>query len=304
MRPYAEQHVSAMGTKAHIVIVGREADRRLGSAIERVFDLEQRWSRFSPTSEVSRFNAACGEPVAVSADTITLVEHGVAGWRLTDGSFDPTMALQIAEAGYDRDFGELATKVASSPPRPAAGCEGLTIDRAASEVRLPPGVGFDPGGFGKGLAADIVVRELMEDGARGAMINLGGDLAVRGVPPDGDEWTISVSEPTVVDGCITRAHLVDGALATSTTAKRRWRTPTGTCTHVLDPKSGRSIDGETTLATVIAGEAWWAEVCATALLVRREVAGDVFVDDLDEAALLVSSDGRLERFAGFERFEA
>ena len=56
----------------------------------------------------------------------------------------------------------------------ADGAERILV--AADAVALPVGTGFDPGGIGKGLAADIVVDELVAEGAAGMCINLGGDV--------------------------------------------------------------------------------------------------------------------------------
>ena len=68
---------------------------------------------------------------------------------------------------------------------------------------MPDGIGFDPGGVGKGLAADLVVDAVMADGAGGACVNLGGDLAVRGVGPHGGGWTVTVEGPSVDDPPVT-----------------------------------------------------------------------------------------------------
>ena len=61
----------------------------------------------------------------------------------------------------------------------------MDIEVSADAVRLPAGLGFDPGGIGKGLAADLVSDELVRAGADGVCVNLGGDLRVRGEAPDG-----------------------------------------------------------------------------------------------------------------------
>ena len=53
-------------------------------------------------------------------------------------------------------------------------------DDGCTPVRLLDGVGFDPGGIGKGLAADLVATAAVDLGADGAMVSLGGDLRVAG----------------------------------------------------------------------------------------------------------------------------
>ena len=98
-------------------------------------------------------------------------------------------------------------------------------------MRLPAGSGFDPGGIGKGLAADIVSAELLAAGARGACVNLGGDLRVTGEAPGGGTWTVAVEHPgsAAADRAARarrrrRRHLDDAAAALA--GRRRARATT------------------------------------------------------------------------------
>src|SRR3954449_11188966 len=105
-----------MGTEAQVVVVGgTPADVEAAQA--RVEDLERRWSRFRPDSELQRLNAGAGGPVRVSADTRVLVEAAIDAWRDTGGRFDPTVLDALEAGGYDRPF---APRVgAPRAPRPA-----------------------------------------------------------------------------------------------------------------------------------------------------------------------------------------
>ena len=150
-----------MGSDAHVVVVGGPAD------------LEGRWSRFLPDSEISELTRRTGEWVRLSPDTVLLVERALEAWRLTVGRFDPTVLGAVIRAGYDRSFEALDPSRAGGSPL-TVGAAGIEVD--GDRVRLPSGVGFDPGGIGKGLAADLVVAETRAAGAAGACVNLGGDL--------------------------------------------------------------------------------------------------------------------------------
>jgi thiamine biosynthesis lipoprotein len=270
-----------MGCAAHVVVQG--ADGLLRQAKARIADLEARWSRFRPTSELSRMNAMAGQPTVVSPELWLLVERAVAAWTLTGGAFDPTVLGAVVAAGYDRDFTEL------EPGRPAGreadvpGCAGIELDPALRVVTLPAGVGIDPGGIGKGLAADIVVGELLAAGAAGALVSLGGDLRVGGEPPGGDCWTIAVVHPFTGRDLLA-IGLTDGAVATSSRLLRRWTVDDGERNHVIEPASGTSAGGPLVAATAVAGEGWWAEALATAALLGRAPVGTGHV-------LTVSVDG-------------
>ena len=62
-------------------------------------------------------------------------------------------------------------------------------------VTLPLGVTLDPGGIGKGFAADLTAAALVEAGAAGALVDVGGDLSATGCPPAAEGWAVTVPDP-------------------------------------------------------------------------------------------------------------
>src|SRR5205823_2455873 len=124
-----------------------------------------------------------------------LVRRALEGARITEGRFDPTVLGAVIRAGYDRSFELLGDDTADGESALGLGYEGIEVDEGASTIRLPEGVGFDPGGIGKGYAADLLVAELLSNGAAGACANVGGDLRVEGESPDGGGWTIGIEHP-------------------------------------------------------------------------------------------------------------
>jgi thiamine biosynthesis lipoprotein len=285
----AERRFRAMGSDAHVLVVGPEqlADR----AERRIADLERRWSRFDERSEVSSLNRHAGAPVLVSAETLELVERARDAWRMTHGWFDPTVLGAVVRAGYDRSFDAIsdasARAAASALVADAAG-----IEIRAGAVRVPAGTGFDPGGIGKGLAADIVVDELRADGAAGVCVNLGGDVRVAGDTPSGDAWTVAIEHPER-SGSVARVGIRRGAVATSTTLRRRWRSGEELRHHLIDPTTGLPSRTTLTFATVVAGHAWIADVLAKVLVLRGAPVRFDDVDAAGAAALTVDDDGRV-----------
>ena len=155
-------------------------------------------------------------------------------------------------------------------------------------VRLPAGVGIDVGGIGKGLAADLVARELLESGAAGALVNLGGDVRVVGDPPTADGWVVEIEDPLEPDNAIARLSLRDGGVATSSTRRRRWTRANQAMHHIVDPGTGQPTSGALIGVTVVAPTASWAEALTKAVM----VAGDLTpVHDATATAIAVSGDG-------------
>jgi len=297
----AERRFSAMGTKCHVLLYGADAEPLALEAQRRVGELESRWSRFQPDSEISSLNACAGQVMEVSADTLSLVAHAIAAWRRTAGRFDPTMGRQIAELGYNRSFETISALERSGVARvrAAVGCADIELDSNARTVRLPRSVQFDPGGIGKGLAADIVSSEAMATGASGVLVNLGGDLRVQGSPPEDDAWTITIREPSITEDALATIRLPHGAVATSTTLKRTWQLGNSTVHHALDPSTGSPHHKGITLASVVTGAGWWAEAAASALLGST----DIHRIQLDVPALIHHADGSVERLDNYEGFE-
>jgi FAD:protein FMN transferase len=299
----------AMGSDAHVVVVGDDEDSLLATARGRVDDLEQRWSRFLPDSEVSALNRAAGTSVAVSDETIELVRRAVDAEQLSGGSFNATVLGDMLRAGYDRSFDQLRDH--SADRHTGAGLSALAlatepIDVVGNRVRLPSATGFDPGGIGKGLAADIVVRETLAAGAAGVCVNLGGDLRVAGDSPDGEGWTIAIEHPGSA-GPLAHVGIADGAVATSTTLLRRWaadgRTGSGEVRHhLIDPGTGEPSRSDLAFVTVVAGEAWTAEVLAKAVLLRGSEHPFDLLGGNGAEALAVDQSGAVTASAGFALF--
>lgn len=254
-----------MGTHGRLLVYGAAPDRQLTHALARLTELERRWSRFRPDSEISRINSAQGEPVSIEPDTLMLLSRAIHGWRASGGLFDPTVGPAMIAHGYDRDFAEVGGSHAPTATGATAGCGGIRLDSARGTVQVPAGTSLDLGGIGKGLAADLVAAELLQRGGTGVLVDIGGDLRMAGSPPSGG-WTIAVEDPRRPGHEWLRLSLAAGGMATSSTLRRRWRQGEMTCHHVIDPRTGRPAAGTTVAVTAVAQEAWWAEVVATSLL--------------------------------------
>jgi thiamine biosynthesis lipoprotein len=287
-----------MGTEVHIVLVGADASL-LDHATDRIAELERRWSRFLSDSEINALNRNAGRPVRVSAETRLLVERSVDAWRVTGGVFDPTVLGDMLRAGYDRSFETIGERDEAPRSDLVAGADGIRI--TDDEVCLPEGSGFDPGGIGKGLAADLVTGEIIDAGAAGICVNIGGDVRVAGAPPEGDAWTIDVLHPDF-DAPIARLGVRDGAVATSTTLSRRWTSAGEQCHHLIDTSTGRPSDTRIEFATVVSGLAWTADVLAKTVVLGRDPAPFALLERTAAQGLVVDREHNMFATAGLRPF--
>jgi thiamine biosynthesis lipoprotein len=292
--PTYQIRMPIMGTQAHLITVHGEPEL-LDEARDRLVDLHAKWTRFEPTSEVSRINAA-GEPTEVSPETVLLVGLAVTAWAWTSGRYDPSVLPALLAAGYNRDFGRLdASSVTAGDPSPGVGCSGVEVNAERMTVRIPPGTALDFGGIAKGLAADLIVADLLDGGAIGACANIGGDLRAAGVSPQRGGWLVGVEHPQghFLTDCL---RVREGAVATTSRTKRRWGPAASHLHHVIDPITGRPARTRVQSVTVVADEGWYAEALAKAaflagpeqgaqVLTSAGASGIFFCDDDETVAV-------------------
>lgn len=290
MGPIADDRFSAMGTTVHIRTVG--GGLAVGHRARTLLaELESRWSRFLPTSDISRLNRSAGDFVGVAWETILLLERSVAAAEATGGRYDPTVGGALIAHGYDRTFAEARTSARGLVPTPVVdgSWPGIEIDPSSGTACLPPDTVFDPGGIGKGLAADLIAEELASQ-VDGILVNIGGDVRLCGTSSDPAGWVITVDDPFSAERELTRLAIPHGAVATSSKEGRRWETGAGPAHHIIDPSTGRPAVGNVAAVTVVAAEAWWAEVQATSLFLQ----GERGIEGADRTveALMILDDGR------------
>ncbi|HEY7295687.1 MAG TPA: FAD:protein FMN transferase [Dehalococcoidia bacterium] len=271
------------------------ADEALWREVTFLRDAEALLSRFQPDSEISRLNRGAG-PLRVSPLTFEAIQVALAAAAASGGLFDPTVYRALLAAGYDRSFSELGGSANRRPSRSAlpwqaARWQEIRLDAAEQTVALPAGVGLDLGGIAKGWLADGVAERL---GAHGpALIDLGGDIAVHGLPPDADRWAIDVDGPA---GALLGTLRVAGpsGVATSGITRRRWQMGVGIGHHLIDPRTGAPALTDLLSVTVVAPTAAAAEVAAKGVLLLGSTLGHaalMLAPDL--AGVLVRQDGGL-----------
>jgi thiamine biosynthesis lipoprotein len=297
----------AMGSDCvvRVVVANDRAEPILDRVVEKMAELEQRWSRFIVESELSQLNDHAGAPVFVSPETFAILSLAVDAWRATGGRFDPTMLDALRNSGYDETFNDLATRapvVVVEPTSMPGGLNGVELDSRAFLIQTPPGLHFDLGGIGKGYAADCLFTQVMEDGVSGACLDFGGDVRVGGATAEGGGWTIVIDDPFHPGDDLAVLGLGDGSVTTSSRLRRKWPTTSGEAHHLLDPATSRPSESGLASVTVIAAHAAWGEVHAKAALIAGATEGAALIENAGLSALLVTDDGDALPVGQFEAF--
>jgi FAD:protein FMN transferase len=262
----------AMGTACSVTVTmdarsAWPAERALAAARGEVAACERALSRFVPHSDLSRLNDAAGEWTRVDARLLAALTAAVAARAATGGRYDPTVLPAMLAAGYDRSFEQLRPR----PPAPLRGWRAgaaIDVDLEAGAARIEEHAAVDLGGIGKGFAASRALAAMRAAwrGMPGAIVDLGGDLAVLGQAPDGGPWRIGVADPRSPGDHLAILEVTSGGVATSGRDKRRFG-PGGRLHHLIDPATGRPAELGPLAATVVARDAAEAEAHATALAV-------------------------------------
>jgi thiamine biosynthesis lipoprotein len=278
----------AMGTSVRVVVQAEDVDHA-GREVEALFATwEQALSRFRDDSELCSLNRA-GTPFAATELLFGVVSTALDAARATDGLFDPSLLADLLRSGYDRSFEAVGAWVpeAATPRRAGGGWRGVVLDRGRRAITLPPGCALDLGGIAKGMAVDASLELLSALGIETALVSAGGDLAVRSPRPDSRTWPIAVGE-----GGDQILPLQSGALATSSSVRRRWLQGGRQRHHLLDPRTGESARTGLREVTVAAATCTQAEVAAKAIFVLGPSLGPAFAERHGLAARLVHEDGR------------
>lgn len=303
----------AMASTVTMTVVepGPGAPAALDRAELVVRQVERTCSRFDAASDLSRVNAAPDAWHDVPATLALAVAEAGRAHERTAGLFDPRVLDVLLTWGYDAGlaFGAAGPVrgegrgrpggVEPRPGRPRTAPWRPVVERDGERWRVHlDGSGIDLGGIGKGLAVRWAAECLQEAGA-GAMVDAGGDLAVRGSAPDGERWLVGVEDPEgggTSGGGGEQPLLVlglrDAACATSSTRRRRWRAGGGQVVHhLVDPRTGRPGGAGLRAVTVVGPDPAWAEVWAKALFLggAERTAAEAGARGL--AALWVDVDG-------------
>jgi thiamine biosynthesis lipoprotein len=278
-----------MGTTVGIRVAAptREGALRASeAAVLALADAADRLSTWQAGGALARLNAA---PVrqAVVLDAATAAELGVAlaCAAQTEGAFDPTVGA-LADAWGLRRGGALPGRRALRQARRATGHHLLQLDGPAA-TRLHAGLRIEEGGFGKGAALDAALAAAAAAGATAAVIDAGGQLALRG------PGRVAIAHPARRHEAAVVFALDGGHVATSGNGEQSFTVDGRRYGHLLDPRRGRPapIWGS---VTVFAERGLAADCLATALYVLGPDDGLRWAGQADVAALfLVDAQGGL-----------
>lgn len=246
---------------------------RVRGVIDR-FDRE--WSRFRPDSLVAALARGAAE-VPAPPDTDDMMDAFAALERATDRAVTPLIGASLEARGYDSAYG---FSDRGALPAPAHWQERLSWRDGT--LRLSEPALIDVGALGKGRLVDLVLAEVLPAAGGEAVVDAGGDSAMRGAPQ-----RIALEHPYDPRRAIGVMSVTDAALCASATNRRAWGDGLH---HVLDGRTGEPV--RTIAATwATAATAMRADALATALFFDG---GPELAARWDAQWVRMTTDGRVQ----------
>ncbi|MBY4797659.1 FAD:protein FMN transferase [Collinsella sp. AGMB00827] len=251
---------------------------------------DQMFSRFNPASELFCVNEALrrGEGAKLSQELELVLQIALAYCEATGGLFDITMGSVTRLWNMSRGIVPDSDKLARALQQ--VGWEHLTIEDGylrATGTRPC----LDLGGIAKGYIADRMLDLLEDGGSRHSLVNLGGNVAMRGGKPDeqtGDitPWRIGLREPVASSATSPVRHFAvvsieSGSVVTSGVYERAFERDNTTYHHILSPKTGMPVPTDVLGATIISERSIDGDGYTTALVAMGAEAAINYAERVD-----------------------
>ena len=282
------------GTTYHITYAGtNDLDKEIRAELQRVDDA---LSMFNKQSVLSKFNR--NEKYDVSnARFNDVVRLSLQLSRETDGAFDITVAPLVNEWGFGFKHRERINASKIDSLRAFVGYdklfyEGDRLNKRDSRVTI------DCGAVAKGYGVDCVARLLSSKGCTNYMVEIGGEVVVKGKNAKGKTWTIGINKPVddstkTVSEVQSILHVSDCGIATSGNYRNFYYVDGRKVSHTIDPKTGQPVQHSLLSATVLTPSCAKSDALATSFMVMGLDRAKAFLaKHKDVQAYFIFADGQ------------
>ncbi len=288
------------------------AEKLINDIILELQEVNRQMSTWDMDSEISMFNHSIStNPITVSEGFAKVVSRALDFSETTDGAFDPTLQplLNLWGFGSEGVTSAVPSDVAIAEAKAMTGWEKVSVPSPTGLRKSEPEVSLALGAIAKGYGVDAVAHILEKAGFENWFVEIGGEVVVKGLNPAGVPWKIGIQYPDtnpLDDALQGILNFSSGAVATSGDYRNYLEKDGVIYTHILDPRTGRTVLSHTASVSVFADNCTDADGMATALYVMGPEEGLVWVENrpgVEAMFLLRETDGSIiEKFSsGFVR---
>jgi len=276
----------AQGTTYHITYYS-PTEIVTQSAFDSMFlRLDSSFSLYRDNSIISRFNNSA-EGVEVDRYFKDVYKASRSTWKQTDGLFDISVKPLLLSWGFGPGAADhQPDSLAIAQALQCVGTQKLKLN-ASFLHKTSPCVQIDMNGIAQGYTVDCAAKLLDKAGVKNYIVELGGEISVKGRKPDGTAFRVGIESPSddpFAESLETQLHLTSGGLTTSG-SYRQYREYNGKrYAHLLNPKTGWPVDNDLISVTVYANNALMADAYDNALMLMGLQKAMAFVEKRKDMA--------------------
>lgn len=251
--------------------------------------VNQQMSTYQKDSELSIFNRT--QPPAkqnVSPELFDVLQQALSLYELTGGYFDISVGPVVNLWGFGPD--KMPTQLPSSSQM-AAAQENIGLDVIAlGELSVTKAAQryLDLSAIAKGYAVDLVADLLESKHVEHYLVEIGGEMRVKGHKLDQKPWRVAVEKPTVDQRSVQKIiEMKTGAIATSGDYRNYFEMNGQQYSHTIDPFTAKPVKHTLASVTVIDAKCARADALATAMLVMGAEKAKDFARQHDIRAYLI-----------------
>jgi len=278
-----------MGTMVEITVMPPD-EQAIEAAFEEMKKVDTLMSTYKENSEVSILNRE-GEN-HLSTETLQVIGEAINFSEITGGAFDITCRPLINLWKKAKKEQVIPSPQEIKEALSLVGYEKIKILPEGDVVRFKQkGMQIDLGGIAKGYAVDKAIEALRKNGIRRALVNAGGDLYALGNGPGGEKWKVGIQDPREEDKLLGIIKVKDVGVATSGDYQRYFTIEGKRLSHIVNPKTGQTVQDVPMSVTVIAPHATTTDALATGVFVLGPQKGMELIESLPQVEGMIVSEG-------------
>ncbi|OKZ17928.1 MAG: thiamine biosynthesis protein ApbE [Bacteroides sp. 43_108] len=258
---------SVFGTEYHITYQnGGDIHNELK---EVMADVDNSLSPFNKESVITAINN--GNNVEADSMFTEVFDMAKNVAEETQGAFDITVAPLVNAWGFGFKNKIDVSKEKIDSIRKYVGFEKVHMENG-KVIKEDKNIMLDCSAIAKGYGVDAVGRYLEKKKIRNYMVEIGGEIRVKGCNPEGRLWKVGISKPIDdslnVNGEIQEVLMVsDIAIATSGNYRNFYIKDNKKYAHTIDPRTGYPVQHSILSSTVVAPTCALADAYATSFMV-------------------------------------
>ncbi|MGJ8694082.1 MAG: FAD:protein FMN transferase [Thalassotalea sp.] len=283
-----------MGTTYNIkVVIAKNFDAEdLQQAIDdELLAVNQSMSTYIPDSELSLFNKSEGKtPIKISDGLNKVLTEALRLGEISEGKLDVTVGPLVNLWGFGPEYHveKMPAAEQENAAKARIGLQHVQLNNGQLSKTIPD-LYIDLSTIAKGYGVDVIAELLEGHGITSYLVEIGGEMRLKGFKADGTLWHVAVEKPVTEERSVHQIIVPkDNAVATSGDYRNYIEVDGQRYSHIIDPESARPINHKLVSVTVIHPSSMTADGLSTAIMVMGVEKGLAFAKEHHIAAMLIA----------------